>query len=81
MRGRSVVLCIQDTTEVDSNGQEIEGLGTLSYAAQRGVYVHPTYAVSPEREPLGVLDAWMRVRDRQAKASRSLPAGAKESCR
>ena len=45
------------------------------------MYVHPTYAVSPEREPLGVLDAWMWVRDRQAKASRSLPAGAKESCR
>jgi hypothetical protein len=81
MRGRSVVLCIQDTTELDFNGQEIEGLGTLSDAAQRGMYVHPTYAVSPEREPLGVLDAWRWVRDRQAKASRRLPASAKESCR
>jgi hypothetical protein len=81
MRGRPVVLCIQDTTELDFHGQQIDGLSTLSDAAQRWMYVHPTYAVSPEREPLGVLDAWMWVRDRQAKASRSFPAGAKESCR
>jgi hypothetical protein len=58
MQGRPVVLCIQDTTELDFNGQQTEGLGALSFAAQRGMYLHPTYAVSPEREPLGVLDAW-----------------------
>ena len=81
MQNRPVVLCLQDTTELDFNGQEIGGLGTLSYAAQRGMYLHPTYAVSPEREPLGVLDAWMWVRDATRKASRSLAAGAKESCR
>ena len=81
MQNRPVVLCLQDTTELDFNGQEIAGLGTLSYAAQRGMYLHPTYAVSPEREPLGVLDAWMWVRDATGKASRSLDAGVKESCR
>jgi len=27
------------------------------------MYVHPTYAVSPEREPLGVLDVWMWTRE------------------
>jgi hypothetical protein len=81
MQGRPVVLCIQDTTELNFNGQQTEGLGTLSFAAQRGMYLHPTYAVSPEREPLGVLDAWMWVRDASKTASRSLPAGAKESCR
>ena len=48
-----VVLCIQDTTELDCNGQAIAGLGPLSYAAPRGLYVHPTQAVSPRREPLG----------------------------
>lgn len=58
-----VVLCIQDTTELDFNGQAIAGLGPLSYEAQRGMYVHPTYAVSPQREPLGVLDAWMWARE------------------
>lgn len=81
MRPHPVVLCIQDTTELDYNGQEIHGLGTLSYAAQRGMYLHPTYIVTPERLPLGVLDAWMWVRDDKKEASRSLPAGAKESCR
>lgn len=81
MEAHPVVLCIQDTTELDFKGQDIEGLGTLSYAAQRGMYLHPTYAVTPERLPLGVLDAWMWVRDGKGKLSRSLPTGAKESCR
>lgn len=63
MRPHPVVLCLQDTTELDFNGQTIEGLGPLSYEAQRGMYVHPTYAVSPAREPLGVLDAWMWARE------------------
>ena len=81
MRPHPVVLCLQDTTELDFHGQAIDGLGTLSYPAQRGMYLHPTYAVTPERLTLGVLDAWMWVRDDKKKASRSLPAGAKESCR
>jgi len=58
MAAHPVVLCIQDTTELDFNGQQAKGLGPLSYEAQRGMYVHPTYAVSTLREPLGVLDAW-----------------------
>ena len=63
MAGHEVVLCIQDTTELDFNGQEASGLGPLSYEAQRGMYVHPTFAVSTSREPLGVLDAWMWGRE------------------
>lgn len=59
MQAQAVVLCLQDTTELNFNGQEIEGLGPLSYEAQRGVCLHPTYAATPEREVLGVLDAWM----------------------
>ena len=58
MRGHAVVLNIQDTTELDFNGRQTTGLGPLSYEAQRGMYLHPTYVVSPAREPLGVLDAW-----------------------
>lgn len=58
-----VVLCLQDTTELDFNGQETAGLGPLSYEAQRGMYVHPTYAITPDREPLGVTDAWMWARE------------------
>lgn len=62
MRMKPVVLCIQDTSEADFNGQTIAGLGPLSYEAQRGMLLHLTYAVSPDREPLGVLDAWMWAR-------------------
>ena len=57
MREHLVVLCIQDTTELDFNGQETDGLGPLNYEARRGMYLHPTYAVTPGREPLGVPDA------------------------
>ena len=60
-----VVLCLQDTTELDFHGQETAGLGPLSYEAQRGMYLHPTYAVTPQREPLGVLDAWMWAREKR----------------
>jgi hypothetical protein len=65
MQGQSVVLCVQDTTELNFNGQETEGLGPLSYEAQRGMYLHPTYAVTPGREALGVLDAWMWARSKK----------------
>jgi hypothetical protein len=63
MRQHPVVLCLQDTTELDFNGQSIEGLGPLSYEAQRGLYLHPTYVVTPDREPLGVIDAWLWARE------------------
>lgn len=62
MAEHPVVLCLQDTTELDFNGQAIAGLGPLSYEAQRGMYLHPTFAVTPAREPLGVMDAWMWAR-------------------
>jgi hypothetical protein len=65
MREHPVILCVQDTTELNFNGQEIDGLGPLCYEAQRGMYLHPTYAVTPGREALGVLDAWMWARSRK----------------
>jgi len=74
-----VVLCLADTTELDFNGQEIEGTGPLSYEVQRGMYLHGTYAVTPDREPLGVMDAWMWAREPQdANGQRG---GIKESVR
>ncbi|KDB10589.1 hypothetical protein LIG30_0635 [Burkholderia sp. lig30] len=73
------MLCIADTTELNFNGQEMEGLGALSYEAQRGMYLHPTYVVTPDREPLGVLDAWIWAREaRDADGQRG---GIKESVR
>ena len=63
MAGQAVVLCIQDTTELDFTTQPgIAGLGRLSYEAQHGMYVHPTLAVTPAGVALGVLDAWMWAR-------------------
>jgi len=79
MADHPVVLCLQDTTELDFNGQGIAGLGPLSYEAQRGMYLHPTYAVSPAREPLGVLDAWMWARE--PKGADGTRPGIKESVR
>ena len=79
MQAHPVVLCIQDTTELDFNGQEAEGLGPLNYEARRGMYLHPTYAVTPTREPLGVLDAWMWARAKRGKDG--VRPGQKESAR
>nr|WP_254894768.1 IS4 family transposase [Chromobacterium haemolyticum] len=80
MRAESVVLCLQDTTELDFNGQAIEGLGPLSYEAQRGMYLHATLAISLQRVPLGVLDAWMWARGAKGEDGRRPPA-LKESVR
>ena len=79
MAHESLVLCLQDTTELDFNGKTIQGLGPLSYEAQRGMYVHPTYAVSTQREPLGLLDAWMWARE--PKDAQGKRAGITESVR
>jgi len=46
MAPHPVVLCLQDTTELDVNGQQIKGLGPLSDEAQRGLYLP-----SNSREP------------------------------
>lgn len=79
MAAHPVVLCLQDTTELDFNGRQAMGLGPLSFEAQRGMYLHPTYAVTPDRVPLGVLDAWMWARE--AKDKQGKRGGLKESLR
>jgi hypothetical protein len=58
------VLCIQDTSELDYTGKtDIEGLGPLNYESRRGLYLHPTLAVTPERLCLGVLAAYRWARE------------------
>jgi hypothetical protein len=74
-----VVLCLQDTTELDFNGQQMAGLGPLSYEAQRDLYLHPTYVVTPDREPLGVTNAWTWARE--FKSADGTRPGALESTR
>lgn len=48
-----VVLCLQDTTELDFNGQALTGFGPLSDDVQRGMYLHPTDAVTPRARAVG----------------------------
>lgn len=64
---------------MDFNGQDALGLGPLSYEAQRGINLHPTHAVTPEREPLGIVDAWTWAREKKDKAG--MRDGPKESLR
>lgn len=63
---------------IDFNGQSARGLGPLSYEAQRGMYLHPTYAVTTEREPLGILDAWMWAREKKMLLESAV--GRKKAC-
>jgi hypothetical protein len=64
MAAQRRVLCIQDTTELDYTGKsDIDGLGPLNYETRRGLYLHPTLAVTPERLCLGVIDSWTRARE------------------
>ena len=84
MRRYPLVLCVQDSTELDFTTQPgIAGLGPLSYVRQHGLYVHPTWAVTPDGVPLGVLDAWFWTRDRATfgEDKRPWPIEAKESMR
>ncbi|MGQ7846344.1 IS4 family transposase [Granulosicoccus sp. 3-233] len=71
MRACPVVLCLQDTTTLDFNGKDIDGLGPLQYEPQRGLLLHPTYVVTPQREPLGLTDSWHWAREfRQSDGAR-----------
>ncbi len=84
MHGQPVVLCIQDSTELNYSTQPgIAGLGPLNTLRQHGLHVHPTLAVTPEGVPLGVLDAWMWARDRTTfgEDRSHWPIEAKESMR
>jgi hypothetical protein len=79
MTANPVVLCLQDTRELNVNGRAIAGLGPLSDQALRGMDLHPTLAVSPAREPLGILDGWMWAR--ALKDADGTPPGILESAR
>ncbi len=64
MKGYPVVLCVQDTTELDYTSKpQIDGLGPLTYESSAGLYIHPTLAITPDRLCLGVLDQWSWARD------------------
>src|SRR6266516_6410529 len=60
----SVVLAVQDTTEVNWTGHPAtQGLGPLGHTACQGLLVHTTLALTPERMPLGLLAQQVWARD------------------
>ena len=88
VRQHAVVLCVEDTSELDFTSRpKTEGLGPLNYELTRGINIHPMIAVTPEGLCLGVLEFWRWVRDagdhggkdRQNRLSR--PLEQKESLR
>lgn len=63
MSSEAVVLAVQDTTTLNySHHPATIGLGALKRATDRGLVVHTTLAVTPERVPLGIVaqEVWAR---------------------
>jgi hypothetical protein len=84
MAAHPVILLPQDTTQLDySTHSDTTGLGALQSARQRGLLLHTTLAVTPERVPLGVVDqqVWAREPAEVGKRHqrRQRPLEAKES--
>jgi len=85
MAQHPVTLVVQDTTELDFTGTEIEGDGPLSYEYRTGFLDHNLVAFTTEGLCLGVLDAqiWARSDQPQApwKQRKFEPIETKESFR
>ena len=59
------VLLIQDTTTLNFSGQHQRAdIGPLNNDKHRGLLLHPTIAVTPERLCLGVIDTYHWSRER-----------------
>lgn len=65
MKKGSIVLAVQDTTYVDyTHHQQTEGQGLLADDKHQGMLLHTTLAVTPEREPLGMIEQQIIYRAR-----------------
>jgi hypothetical protein len=60
MQAQSVVLAVQDTTELNYTSlKKTKGLGTIGSSPKlRGMHVHTTLALTPDRVPLGIIDQY-----------------------
>ncbi|MBU1700189.1 MAG: IS4 family transposase [Candidatus Eisenbacteria bacterium] len=86
MKEHPVVLCVQDTTEMDFSFRKMEGAGPLNSEERLGFYNHVSLAITPERLCLGILGAKMWAREQGSlnndkKARARKPIEAKESNR
>jgi len=57
LSAQDVVLCVQDTTELDLTRpeQQIRGLGPIGSGTRRGAYLHLLATFTPDGTPLGTL--------------------------
>jgi hypothetical protein len=62
-QAQPVALAIQDTTEADFTRKQEKIGGPLNKDTRWGLYLHPVLMVTPERVPLGLLDAEIWSRD------------------
>lgn len=85
MSNCDIVLCLQDTTDIDFSKREpIKGLGRLRGENDQGFLMHTTLAVTPERVVLGVLSnkTWVREELKTAEDKKTTkPLEEKESLR
>jgi len=90
IRASKVVIVAQDTTEVELTRPQEKVGGPLSDEWHWGIYVHPLLALTPERVPLGLVEAtiWSRDPEEFAKsqeekrrARKAKPLEEKESVR
>lgn len=94
MAKQSVVLLVQDTTEIDLTRpeQQVVGAGPMDAEARWGAFLHPLEAFTPDGLPLGAM--WMKIWAREPEPAhrgesvaqkrerlRTLPIEAKESVR
>lgn len=63
IRAERVVIVAQDTTEVDLTRKQEKVGGPLDAGSRWGLFVHSILVMTPERVPLGVVDADMWSRD------------------
>jgi hypothetical protein len=91
MAEQSLVLLVQDTSEVDVTRphEQVQGAGPLDGQARWGALLHLVHAFTPDGTPLGTVSGHSWVRDEKAprlgsltRAQRAaIPIEEKESCR
>jgi IS4 transposase len=66
-----IVLLIQDTTTLNYSGQtQRDDIGPLQQDNVRGLFLHPTFAITPNRECLGIIDYEQWAREKLAHQTR-----------
>lgn len=65
VRGQPIVLCVQDTSEIDLTRpqQPVEGAGPLASDSRRGVFLHRLDALATDGTPLGRVWSQVHTRD------------------